>query len=136
MKHAEAEVATVNDSMTTNDSSDKVGKSDRSVPSAEPPVQNGPHAVSTAITDTVTPEDSTSAANISHDTITTAPAGTSSVANTEQRMNAGNPGAENLSGKLYRAFQALATLGQLPVKSKLATAFQVPTTQLSDVRKL
>jgi len=40
------------------------------------------------------------------------------------------------SGKLYRAFQALVTLGQLPVKSKLATAFRVPTTQLSDVRKL
>ena len=40
------------------------------------------------------------------------------------------------SGKLHRAFRALATLGQLPKKSKLATAFRVPTTQLSDVRKL
>jgi len=40
------------------------------------------------------------------------------------------------SGQLYRAFRALATLGQLPEKSKLATAFRVPITQLSNVRKL
>jgi len=40
------------------------------------------------------------------------------------------------SGKLYRAFRTLATLGQLPKKSKLRTAFRVPNTQLSDVRKL
>ena len=90
-KPVEAGAATMNHSVTISDSSGKVGKSEVSVPSAEPPVQNSAPAVSTAITDTVTAEESTTAANPSHDTNTTAPAGTSSVAN----MDDGNPGAEN-----------------------------------------
>ena len=66
-KPVEAGAATMNHSVTISDSSGKVGKSEVSVPSAEPPVQNSAPAVSTAITDTVTAEESTTAANFSHD---------------------------------------------------------------------